>query len=230
MTTLQEFLAEQQQEQKLIDEIRRNPKPERLVTVYGGGQSGSFSMTDADNSISGTNQIVSLTVNSSNFPVNTYDTITNDGTNGITFTAPFSRYYRIRVRSITIFVVDDANLSAAINSFHTYFPFELGTLDVDFNTDSSTGFISQSEYRNKLKMTYSSTGPNILQIEGSTNGYTENEGIVYLETGERFWIDYDYNFLNLRNFSGFNSSSAVLSGFTFFPIFNYLIEEVGVDY
>lgn len=230
MTTLQEFQEQQKQQQALIDQIRRQPKPERAVTVYGGGQSGSFSMIDTDNSISGTNQVVSLTVNSSNFPVNTYDSVTNDGTNGITFTAPFSRFYRVRVRSITIFVVDDPNLSAAINSFHTYFPFELGTLDVDFNTDSSTGFISQSEYRNKLKMTYSSTGPNILVIEGSTNGYTENEGIVYLETGERFWVDYDYEFLNLRNFSGFNASGPVQSGFTFFPIFNYLIEEVGVDY
>lgn len=233
MTTLAEFQAQQKARQKEIESIRRTPKPDRLVTIYGEAtRSGSTLSVSGGGFISGTNRLFNTTSNL----IDTLDTISLNGTEGLIFTAPFSRYYSLSFHLKTLGIVTDDSVTSTVSNIHNYLPFNMGNISLQVFTDSSisnVNSINQGIIDDDILLTYFTTGgasPYTLNVHSQSGGSSLAQGSIYLQTGDRVWIQHEYDLRNIRNMTGINASSSIDCGFTFTPTVYFKIEEIGVDY
>ena len=188
MTTLQEFLSQQKKDQSLIESSRREPKPDRKVQVA----------TFKDNIFSGvsgtaTDQNINYTPDSTNTPVNTYDSMSTNGTN-LEFTSPFSRFYDYTTRSYLSSLSDPADLLDDNTNIEAQLAadFLVKVYKVDLSGAETLLTTGRSTTDGVALVSY----PTLTEASRVDNLQASDfTGVVYLEAGEKLRMKLDYTFL-----------------------------------
>ena len=189
MTALQDFLNKRKEQQALIDAERRQPRPDRKVQV-ATFQSNIFT------SVSGTavDQNINYTPNDTNTPVNTYDTMSTNGTN-LEFTSPFSRFYDYTTRVYLSELLDPSDLTDENTNIEAQLAadFLVKVYKVDINGVETLLTTGRSTTDGAALVTY----PGLTEASRIDNLQASDfTGVVYLETGEKLRMKLDYNMLN----------------------------------